>query len=230
MLRNKTTRIVRRFNMVEIALALAVLTLGISAILTMIPVGVNSGKKAIAENNLADAANYTLGVYEAYIMSSILRYVDDQGVPHEPTKTLSDWKSALVKPGSDLTYVSSDPGSETNGINWERQTKLVVRGEETNLRRSSDTVLLYEQTTLDADGNESVDFAAVVRVWAEQGALVGLGRRKWESDGSFEGAGMPLRLYAELSWPAGVDWAEREKRVYMMDITDPQQKKVIYSE
>ena len=40
------------FNMVEIALALAVLAIGMSSILVLFPVGINANKAAIAERRI----------------------------------------------------------------------------------------------------------------------------------------------------------------------------------
>ena len=46
------------FNMVEIALAMAIIAIGLSGILVLFPVGINASKSAIADNNLADIAEY----------------------------------------------------------------------------------------------------------------------------------------------------------------------------
>ena len=48
------------FNMVEIALAMAIIAIGLSSILVLFPVGVNANKSAIADNNLADIAEYVM--------------------------------------------------------------------------------------------------------------------------------------------------------------------------
>ena len=53
--------------MVEIALAMVVISLGITGILGLFSVGVNAKKAAINENNVADAAEYVLGVYKAFV-------------------------------------------------------------------------------------------------------------------------------------------------------------------
>ena len=230
----------RRFNMVEIALALAVLSLGISAILTMMPVGVSSGKQAIAENNTADAAGYVLGIYNTFVMNSIQNAA--AGGLADP---IGAWKTALRPPnGND----SADPrtlAKLADRIDWSNITDDTAQGgvhrlklpttppTPTNLlwykESAADTyprALLYRQTTLDADGNESVDFAAVVRVWSGQGVTIKT--RKWEGAdptvggdefGSDLEAG--LRLFVELSWPVGVDWEDREKRVYVLDVCNP---------
>ena len=59
-------RLIRHyFNMVEIALALAVLAIGMSSILVLFPVGINANKSAIADNNLADIGEYLMGYLRA---------------------------------------------------------------------------------------------------------------------------------------------------------------------
>lgn len=224
---SRTTEKIRRyrFNMVEIALALAVLTLGISGILALFPVGLNSGRMAIAENNLSDAASYTLGIYRAFIMNQVLSHADESD-DASASRTFADLRSALSKPD----------GDDTN-INWSNASecpKMVIGGEETNLRQkgSSETILCYEQTSLDEDGDEIVEFAAVVRVWAED---LPLKIRDWVNsngaetdvnDSSLTNQNYGLRLRLELSWPVDIPWAEREKRMYVMDLFNPQKRAV----
>ena len=221
----------RRFNMVEIALALAVLSLGVSAILTMMPVGVSSGKQAIAENNTADAASYVLGMYNAFIMKDI----QDNGAAHL-TNTgehrIAAWKRALKLPDPTTTNPDSDPRNVVKGADesiWKDATHvetLAIGGENTNLlwykASAADTfplALLYQQKTI-RDSQEIVDFAAVVRVWSEQDPS--FKSRKWDGTSGFDDANVGMRLFVELSWPAGVAYADREKRVYVLDVYDPQ--------
>lgn len=57
------------FNMVEVALALAIIAIGISSILVLFPVGANANKAAIANNNLADIAEYMMSYIRAGVTS-----------------------------------------------------------------------------------------------------------------------------------------------------------------
>ena len=50
--------------MIEVALAMAIIAIGISSILVLFPVGINASKSAIADNNLADIAEYIFGYYK----------------------------------------------------------------------------------------------------------------------------------------------------------------------
>ena len=82
------------------------------------------------------------------------------------------------------------------------------------------------------DGDEIVEFAAVVRVWAED---LPLKIRDWVNsngaetdvnDSSLTNQNYGLRLRLELSWPVDIPWAEREKRMYVMDLFNPQKRAV----
>ena len=215
--------------MVEIALALAVLSLGVSVILTMMPAGVSSGKQAIAENNTADAASYVLGIYQAYIMQTI--HATGTSI------TLANWKMALKLPDATTTNPDGDPRNVVKGADesiWKdtaHAESLAIGGVATNLlwykESAADTfprALLYRQMTI-RDSEEIVDFAAVVRVWSGQSPT--FKSRKWDttptSTTTFDDSEVGLRLFVELSWPVGVGYEDREKRVYVLDVTDPRE-------
>ncbi|WP_302812132.1 type IV pilus modification PilV family protein [Victivallis vadensis] len=58
------------FNMIEVALALAIIAIGLSSILVLFPVGLNANKSSIANNNLADVAEYMIGYLRAYTIAN----------------------------------------------------------------------------------------------------------------------------------------------------------------
>ena len=49
---------IHKFNMVEIALAIAIIAVGISAILVLFPIGINATRAAMDENSSSDVAEY----------------------------------------------------------------------------------------------------------------------------------------------------------------------------
>ena len=55
-------RIRYNFNMVEIALATAVIAIGISSILVLFPIGINATRAAIEENCYSDAVETLLSI------------------------------------------------------------------------------------------------------------------------------------------------------------------------
>ena len=80
------------FNMVEIALALAVLAIGLSSILVLFPVGINANKSAIADNNLADIGEYLMGYLRAGCAAEWAKIAKDrEGVETPPALSTSDF-------------------------------------------------------------------------------------------------------------------------------------------
>ena len=56
-----------QFNLVEIALAIAIIAIGMSSILVMFPVGINATKSSIAQNNMTDIAEYMQGLFQGLL-------------------------------------------------------------------------------------------------------------------------------------------------------------------
>ena len=92
-----------KFNMVEIALAIAVISIGLSAVLVLFPVGINATRAAVEENCCGDAAEY------------ITRYIRG--------RFLDAWKAdsqrasfdELTPKFFDSSYTRDDP---SGGLTW----------------------------------------------------------------------------------------------------------------
>lgn len=197
------------FNMIEVALAMAIIAIGISSILVLFPVGLNANKAAIAENNLADVSEYVMGFLRA--------------------GHASEWASNSTNFSSGFpTSPSNDPG---DGATW---TPIA----NTNLYRagSNNNILKFEQITQTTSGPVA-DFSAVIQVWKEadedfkkQVFCPDLKNpdappKSMDSIDIFKNAPIPVQLspYAkalclEISWPAEAPYANREKRIYRFEI------------
>lgn len=133
-----------KFNMVEIALAVAVISIGLSAVLVLFPVGINATRAAMDENSYSDAAEY------------VTRYIRGQflGV-WRSTPTQSSFSTP---PGFFDTEYKEDPSED--GLKWKSSG-------ETNFDK------LYKATNLGAGVYKFVErgyngeeiFSAVVKVW-----------------------------------------------------------------
>ncbi|WP_277200827.1 hypothetical protein [Victivallis vadensis] len=200
------------FNMIEVALAMAIIAIGISSILVLFPVGINASKSAIADNNLADIAEYIFGYYKTAKLHDFYS--------NSSTTTMSTLHGALGTEPSN---------SDMNGVTW--NTNRIT---DTNLRIPTNNslqnrVFLYEQfTTLPGSPpREVVDFAAVAKIWS---APIPLSWRPWTTpppnntvtSGTVQASdNYALRLYLELSWPADQRYALREKRIFVLDLYNP---------
>ena len=183
-------RLIRHyFNMVEIALALAVLAIGMSSILVLFPVGINANKSAIADNNLADIGEYLMGYLRAGCAAEWAKIAKDKKEAEEAAEAGGDPVSApsenefffsnkiatsynqvkdLGEPKNSTKYQGIDPLSDDykkDGDLWITDNLYWLKINETDpiKKKYKNSVFLYKQMTGDI-----VDFAAVVKVWREE--------------------------------------------------------------
>lgn len=213
----KRRRIRYYFNMVEIALALAVLAIGISSILVLFPVGINANRSAIADNNLADISEFLMGYLRAGCAAEWAKIAADKN--NSPSGSDYFFTDKIADKYADISTVGDDTGVDPESTDY--------KDEDSNTRRISsnlyqvstsgntNSVFLYKLTTGDI-----VDFSAVVKVWRENPDF--LIRKADNSIGAIPSPGS-LRLYAtvlcvEISWPAQAPYAQREKRLFRQEI------------
>lgn len=205
-----------KFNMVEIALAMVVIALGISGILGLFAVGVNAKKAAISENNIADVAEYMLGTYRTVILNHIYN---------------SNATSGVLK-GVGLSNKPSD--ADVNDKEWDIDSSSVKRFSVTRKGNTEDTHIYYKSGTIPQVfcympsrkiGTVKIpDCQIVGRIWAEN---PGVDYRDWANDiltkaeFDFYDKDYAMKVLLELSWPVEKEYEDREKRVFVMYITNP---------
>lgn len=202
------------FNMVEIALAMAIIAIGLSGILVLFPVGINASKSAIADNNLADIAEYIMGYLQAGFNAE---WIHNAQHPDSPSDDFS--KGWTNDNNTGLESISLDENGNASGF-----TKLQDSNGENFLSNflicnTDSRTFLFRQMT-----NNVVDFAAVVRVWEED---INFYVPKIKDDGAgttmeLSGSGNDISKYArnlclEISWPIELPYADREKRVFRLE-------------
>ena len=240
------SNIIFRFNMIEIALALVILAVGLSSVLVLFPIGLNAGKSSVAENNLADVAEQVA----AYLQSELT-------VP-------ANWKEDGSVGGPALAEFSAEPSdAEIDAMSDVSKFDAVTVGTDSNkidgllsYTKDGKTYYLYRQyANISGDGNiaeadRAVDFEAMIRVGLDTASLkeqyypvVGTpktgdvdGQRKlsatYERTNPAEPKDTRLNITSmddllkaccktvivEISWPADAPWAKREKRVFRLEI------------
>lgn len=204
--------------MVEIALALAVLAIGISSILVLFPVGINANRSAIADNNLADISEYLMGYLRAGCAAEWAKIAADKN--NTPSGNDFFFTNKIATSYTDISTAGDSTGIDPESTDY-ADTDSNTRRISSNLYQVSTTgtypnsVFLYKLTTGDI-----VDFAAVVKVWRENPDF--LIRKEDNSIVSIPSPGN-LRPYAtvlciEISWPAQAPYAQREKRLFRQEI------------
>ena len=233
--------VVFRFNMVEVALALIILAIGLSSVMVLFPVGLRASRSSVAENNLADVAERVAAYMQA-------RYTSG-AVWTEAGAFSGDSIEAFEAEPSDSSvptagdFDTSDSGSSNSG----GMDGLFASN-------AHPGCWLYQQYTSVRGGNErAIDFEAIVRVgWDNSTASYGeiyypmlaasatdsedaqsqrkLSRGYTRTNGGEptgtrmnEGISTVLNyiyrtLIIEISWPADAPWSSREKRIYRVEM------------
>jgi type II secretory pathway pseudopilin PulG len=216
--------------MVEIALALAVLAIGMSSILVLFPVGVNANKSAIADNNLADIGEYLMGYLRAgcsaewaEIAAERQHVIDSGGTPSDPVAADFFFSNKIATDYSSVKDLGETSGKGIDPLNsdYDKGSTRAITDNLYLLQNSgstySNSAFLYKQTTGDI-----LDFAAVVKVWKEAYNFYTIA-----ADGDIkkveDNAGNSVNQYAtvlcvEISYPAQAPYAQREKRLFRQEI------------
>ena len=203
------------FNLVEIALATAVLGVGVASVLALFPVGATTSRSAVAENTIADVAEFFFG----YFQNQYQAKWNADGTRTADTFAASCPNfSALPTPlGNDSNFSSTHMVGFDNLYSYSGNSGLY----------------LYRQ----GDASNGMDFEALVRVGkvsnnTDAVRYPGIGAGAGNTAGSYTqtakagytnhlSGGSPAHyltsLMIEFSWPVDAPWAEREKRVYRLD-------------
>lgn len=211
-----------RFNLIEIALSMAVIAIGLSSILVLFPIGINASKESIADNNLPDAAEYVLSLFRAGVMSDWYRNSNDF-----------------------FDNIKSDKPSETD-IDGDHTWSVFLpkTPEDKNIQKANflksgnPRIYLYQQVSAveQPDGSTEYvpDFSAMILVW--KSPIKNLYNYDWENDKMVEikesvtdGNGLSTeelmntyhyacQLNVEFSWPADIPYKLRSKRMYVLDL------------
>ena len=240
----KTERrlVVFRFNMVEVALALIILAIGLSSVMVLFPVGLRASRSSITDNNLADVAERVVSYIQAESTSRAEWKVDGEGGNKLDVGTF-DTEPTTVPTSDEFFDSEGNPNKEK-----------VLDGlfkHEDGTGNNKRTYYLYRQYA-DTDAgasekNRAVDFEAMIRVgWDNASrqelyypAVIGgndFGQKQLGSGGYQRGSATTQSdnmstatgdalldkfyrtLIVEISWPADVAWTNREKRIFRMEM------------
>ena len=225
--------------MIEIALALVILAIGLSSVLVLFPIGVNAGKNSIADNNLGDIAERMMSYLQAEYSSPNLWHDDGSTTGNALEAFEFDFRDAEgneadePKDMPDVDDFSEIPGQD-------------------GLYKSGNNYYLYRQFTTDTDGNEIVDFEAMIRVGLDQKnnstpslvdqyypvfATSADDSANWKKIDTYpisnttvpentrmngsSAADLLQKFYTsiimEISWPVDAPWKNREKRIFRLE-------------
>lgn len=222
------------FNMIELALAIAVIAVGISSIMVLFPVGINATQDAVANNNITDVAEQIVAQIKAYGMKS-------------PS---TDWRTA-ANGGPATDFVGKMPTAAPTPPELADFSAALTDQPTISKSTASDYSFRALQVSTLTDGGSTVpriDFDAGVRVWrsgandfsglpnSDPPPKAGLAVELKNTAGVKLNTLTPLpklsesdRYYAiiniEISWPLELPYATRvakgNVRLYRIELFNP---------
>ena len=224
---NKLTKY--RFNLVEVMLAIVVLSLGMASIFVLFPAGLGNHRTAMAENSIADMAEL------------VISHVRAQAALYGSADGFNDLGGEF----SEYKAYDSTVDSAVEDTGWRNTVDKWV------YTKADDGLYVVRQLSGPAD-DPYVDFAAVVRIYTDENYIkelfapvkgVPAEGESWggvtyaaaeHSDawelGEDSGAGLKelsvgsavLPLIVEISYPADVAYADRSKAYFRFEIFNEQ--------
>lgn len=185
----------KNYNLVELAISIAIVGIGISSIMSLFSVGLEATRDAIGENYSSCAANQFL-IY-------IARNCNNPG-KNFGSGARDFWEEYIYPaPSSEIPETIPSEADENSAT---FSTTAVEGG-----IYSSDYPGLYRI----AQGSSSVrDFWATIRIWKSTIKNMYIFSQNW-SEVSYEYA---VKLNIEISWPAEKSYDKRESRYYCMEV------------
>ncbi len=226
------------FNMIEIALAMAIIAFGMTSILGLFPVGLNACRNSVAENYSADAVEQFSSYLKGYAESSRANFDKLFGGGGFYTATKPDPTITIPVPPGPIAITTRDflrgisTGKDFSGANY--NPVPIVTG--WTIFPAKDTTLKNVYFVASGPGNylnpagavfPSTDFTGMIVVWKSPLTYYRPTSNPppngWVSvtdDAYVTGAAVNI----EVSWPLDVgDYTARHKKTFYMEVTKPQQ-------
>ena len=181
------------FNLIEIALAIAIIAVGMSSVLVLFPAGLNAVNSAAADNSAPDAVQYLAG----YVESRIRNEWNNSGAPGTPRTSNTVTNLPTEKPDATESW-NSTPITDTPIYT-----------------SSTDGLFKYEQTHT-VDGQPVTDFAAAARVWKTGDNHISV---PGQNSPVQMNAGA-VTIFIEISYPLEKPYEERDTQIYRLDLYD----------
>jgi len=208
------------FNLVEVALAIAVAGIGIAGGMALFPVGMNASRDAMAENYCGDTAEQLMSYISAYCKNDWAGTIWNGA----PVASIPDIRQ-LEDPGNDWGNDSDRDKDEPSGntaLDWCIPADADALGgiyfNDTDGNHLPDDLSIFKIVRKSGDYE---DFAAAVRLW----------KKPINNFDKVVAAGGPLvvgasykygaALYAEVSWPISKPYSKRDKMYFYKEIFNP---------
>ncbi len=228
----------RRYNLVEVILALGVVAIGVVSIMALFPIGANASRDASMETYAANVSDEML-----QFVKYRLKLVEDND--NEQDKINKRWK--------DLVGTDTDPGAITETKPTKAKLDVdITKLDDTGVWKTPDTAIfgdifesthtIYQHDTdkqvfqllshrnsddvklgdTDSDPKKdfatNVDFRAIAYIWKEQ---IAVDKTQSSDDDKYVPYTSGVRIIVRVTWPAEIPYDGRQKADYVLEVFKP---------
>ncbi len=227
----------RRYNLVEVILALGVVAIGVVSIMALFPIGANASRDASMETYAANVSDEML-----QFVKYRLKQVDDDD---DQQKIDDRWKDLIGEAASDGAITETEPSTDKLDVD-------VTKLDDTSVWKTPDTdifgnIFSDNHTIYQHDGSDkkqvfqlighrnsddvklgdtdsdpkkdfatNVDFRAIAYIWKEQIIM-----DKTLPDDSKVDYKSGVRVIVRVTWPAEIPYVSRQKADYVLEVFKP---------
>lgn len=197
-----------KFNLIEIALAICVIAIGLSGVMSLFALGAKSNRQAVAYNNLSDISEY--------MMNSIRSIAQAQAsyttlIP--PNSILTNFPNTFNETSAKSVTVNdiTNPDSNTWDISISSDSSIKLNNAFMLTHKTMKNVFLFRQLSNTSNSDETTaDFSCIAYMWLD-------------SVPHPTGTGNIDQTYAtaiclELSYPADYPYEQREKKRFRFEL------------
>ncbi len=214
----------KKFNMVEIMLAVVIIAVGMASVFVLFPTGLNAHKTAVAENTIADFAEYIISTVKARVKCAAEKDFNKNSPKFDEYNLGLKVFSASDREKSFQEALDIESISGRKNIEGENAGK-----EDAFLLDTNGGYILIRQLSGPED-DRYVDFSAVAvikenpmikdnfRFWKFSNGSPGSSPEKLGSNVDKLKQRFLVSYVLEVSYPADRAWEEREKRYFPFEL------------
>ncbi|MCP3967938.1 MAG: hypothetical protein GY750_19310 [Lentisphaerae bacterium] len=219
------TKIKKYFNMIEITLATGIVAVGMTSILSLFPVGLNVARNSIVEGLSASAVDQFI-TYVKFHCKNKTSYESLFGDGVGTTGSLKTTIDRKTDPAVKAAIKTNSDNFVTEFSNNHNSMPSFKRVKGLNIYNNNGVEGSLGKVFFAVQGGENankLDYSAMILAWKQP-----VDNYNWDvatsayvqdTDSNYlKSAGLCI----EVSWPAIVDYADREKRYYYVEIKKPE--------
>ena len=210
------------FNMIEVVLAISVAAIGLAGIMAVIPVSLKAAKTSDNENMAHETVSTFFAIWDVLLKQP--------GTGKGWDMVVNDSQSQVLPTSKNQSSVTVQTAPYAKPANKEHTYDILNNSGNSIIDGASFQSNGIYRVWYGAPGSDYPDFTADILVWRDDITFV-----KWgplTSDPSTIGPEPThiakdqvdpamIRVCMELSWPVTVEYAKREKRLFVRDYYNP---------